>query len=99
MLRKPWLLAACVALLLQTPAWSHDDRHDDRDRVERRTAFGAVIGTNDAATTGTYAWKGVPFAKPPAGALRWKAPVDPDKWKSPRKTQQFGNACAQYGRI
>ena len=41
----------------------------------------------------------MPFAKAPVGALRWKAPVDPDGWKKPRKTQQFGNACVQYGRI
>src|SRR5206468_11421565 len=53
----------------------------------------------DSATTGTYAWKGVPFAKPPVGELRWKKPVDPHAWTSPSPTQQFGNACVQYGRI
>ena len=31
--------------------------------------------------------------------LRWAAPVDPQPWKAPRLTQQFGNACVQYGRI
>ena len=31
--------------------------------------------------------------------LAWKAPADPDAWTSPKATQQFGNACAQYGRI
>jgi len=31
--------------------------------------------------------------------LRWKAPVDPKPWTAPRPTQQFGNACVQYGRI
>jgi para-nitrobenzyl esterase len=41
----------------------------------------------------------VPFAAPPVGALRWAAPVDPAPWKAPRLTQQFGNACVQYGRI
>ena len=58
-----------------------------------------MLGVDDSATTGTYAWKGVPFAKPPTGALRWKAPQDPDAWASPKPTQQFGNACVQYGRI
>jgi para-nitrobenzyl esterase len=67
--------------------------------VQRQTRFGPVTGIDDSAGTGTYAWKGVPFAKPPVGELRWKAPVDPDKWKAPRETQQFANACVQYGRI
>ncbi len=102
MLRTPWLIAACLALLAQTPVAAHDDRerdHDDRSRVERHTRFGKVVGVDNSATNGTYAWKGVPFAKPPTGALRWKAPVDPDRWKRPKATQEFGNACVQYGRI
>lgn len=72
---------------------------DDSDPTARATAFGVVVGTDDSAQSGTYAWKGVPFAKAPTGALRWKAPVDPDAWSSPKTTQHFGNACVQYGRI
>jgi para-nitrobenzyl esterase len=41
----------------------------------------------------------VPFAKPPVDVLRWKAPVDPEPWTAPRPTEQFGNACVQFGRI
>ena len=95
MTRTPWLVAASIALVLQIPAWAGGGPSP----VEQRTRFGTVIGLDDSAASGTYAWKGVPFAKPPIGALRWKAPMDPDEWKSPRATQQFGNACAQYGRI
>lgn len=95
MTRAPWLAAACIAFALQTPVWAGGGPSP----VEQRIRFGTVIGVDDSAATGTYAWKGVPFAKPPIGALRWKAPVDPDAWASPKATQQFGNACAQYGRI
>jgi len=95
MTRAPWLAAACIAFALQTPVWAGGGPSP----VEQRIRFGTVIGIDDSAATGTYAWKGVPFAKPPIGALRWKAPVDPDAWASPKATQQFGNACAQYGRI
>jgi para-nitrobenzyl esterase len=93
--RTHGVLAAFLALLSQTLAWSHDDDGPD---IARRTHFGTVVGVEDRAS-GTYAWKGVPFAKAPTGALRWKAPVDPDPWKKPRQTQSFANACAQYGRI
>ena len=58
-----------------------------------------MVGSDLSAASGTYAWKGVPFAKPPVGELRWKAPADPDAWTSPRLTQQFGNACAQASRL
>ena len=92
--RTGWLLAACIALSVHS-AWAAGAHSP----TERRTEFGIVVGSDDSATTGTYAWKGVPFAKPPVGDLRWKAPVDPEPWASPRPTQQFGNACVQYGRI
>jgi para-nitrobenzyl esterase len=95
MTRTPWLAAASIALILQIPGWASGGPSP----VEQRTRFGTVIGIDDSAASGTYAWKGVPFAKPPIGALRWKAPVDPDAWAAPKATQQFGNACAQYGRI
>src|SRR5450755_3420728 len=66
----------------------------------RATTFGLVQGTDDSAKSGTYSWKGIPFAKAPTGALRWKAPVDPDSWGTVTKaTQAYGNACVQYGRI
>jgi para-nitrobenzyl esterase len=38
------------------------------------TAFGVVNGY--AYDSGTWAWKGIPYAKPPVGTLRWKAPLD-----------------------
>jgi len=65
----------------------------------RNTQLGAIVGLDDTAATGTYAWKGVPYAKPPTGDLRWKAPADLDPWTAPKATQAFGNACAQIERI
>lgn len=72
---------------------------DDPQPTVRATSFGRVQGSDDSATSGTYAWKGVPFAKAPTGALRWKAPVDPDVWSDTKSTTKFANACVQYGRI
>ena len=67
--------------------------------LQRQTTFGPVVGSDLSAASGTYAWKGVPFAKPPLSERRWKAPADPDAWTSPRLTQQFGNACSQASRL
>lgn len=67
--------------------------------LQRDTAFGAVIGSDDAAASGTWSWKGVPFAAPPVGALRWRPPADPQPWSQPRDATHFASACVQTGRL
>ena len=59
-----------------------------------RTLYGRVEGKADEGDT--LAWKGIPYAKPPVGDLRWKAPRDPDPWKGTRKAYDFGSECTQY---
>jgi para-nitrobenzyl esterase len=44
------------------------------------------------------AFLGLPYAAPPVGALRWKAPEPPAKWKGVRDAGKFGAHCAQ-GRV
>jgi len=63
----------------------------------RSTHLGEVRGAADAS--GTFSWKGIPYAKAPVDALRWQPPQEPQAWKTPRATTAFGPACAQYGRI
>lgn len=65
----------------------------------RQTTAGKVEGVDDSARSGTWFWKGIPFAKPPVGALRWRAPAAPDAWTGIRQATKFGNACLQIGRI
>jgi para-nitrobenzyl esterase len=40
-------------------------------------------------------FKGVPFAAPPVGDLRWKAPQSAPKWTGVRLADKFGSACLQ----
>jgi para-nitrobenzyl esterase len=44
------------------------------------------------------AFLGLPYAAPPVGDLRWKAPQPPAKWKGDRDATKFGAHCAQ-GRV
>ena len=69
------------------------------DPQTRETSYGEVEGVNDSAGSGTYFWKGIPYAKAPVGALRWKAPVEPAKWGSKLNAKQFGASCIQNPRL
>jgi len=40
-------------------------------------------------------FRGVPFAKPPVGRRRWKAPVPATPWKGVFEATKFGPACQQ----
>jgi len=41
------------------------------------------------------AWMGIPYAAPPIGDLRWKAPQPAAKWKGDRDATNYGAHCAQ----
>ncbi|WP_321959439.1 carboxylesterase/lipase family protein [Burkholderia cenocepacia] len=65
--------------------------------TQRVTSFGTVNGLDHSTNTGVYAWLGIPYARPPVGALRWMPPVDPAPWTGVRAAQRFGRSCAQGG--
>lgn len=65
----------------------------------RDTGFGPVLGVDDSARTGTWFWKGIPYARAPAGALRWRAPVAPVPWTTPLMASEFGPSCIQNPRL
>jgi para-nitrobenzyl esterase len=44
---------------------------------------------------GISIFKGIPFAAPPAGDLRWKAPAPVQAWTGIKKADAFGPACMQ----
>src|SRR4051794_39648 len=61
------------------------------DRVD--TKSGAIQGTIEP--DGLRVFKGIPFAAPPTGALRWQPPQPPPKWKAVRPANAFGAQCMQ----
>src|SRR6185369_8219980 len=42
-----------------------------------------------------YVFKGIPFAAPPVGDLRWREPQPAASWQVVRRASTFGNACMQ----
>jgi para-nitrobenzyl esterase len=48
-----------------------------------------------ASEPGVRVYKGIPFAAPPIGDLRWREPRPVAAWRGVRDGGQFGNACIQ----
>ncbi len=67
------------------------------DSLTAKTEQGKVHGKaiNDGKVK---AFMGLPYAAPPVGELRWKAPQPPAKWKGERDATTYGAHCAQ-GRV
>jgi para-nitrobenzyl esterase len=79
-------LAFTVASALAAPAKS--------TRPVVTTHDGELSGaTNPASHTSSF--KGIPFAAPPVGDLRWRPPMPPASWKGVRDATHFGASCMQ----
>ena len=63
------------------------------ENSERVLSDGAVIGAK--GENDTFTWKGIPFAKPPIGELRWKAPQDSTSWNGVLEAVEFKSSCFQ----
>jgi para-nitrobenzyl esterase len=84
--RKQWL---CVALaLILVPATSN------AAAALALTTSGSISGLREG---GVSVYKGVPFAAPPLGELRWRPPEPPAPWKGTRTATAFAPACMQEG--
>jgi para-nitrobenzyl esterase len=57
-----------------------------------RVAAGLLVG--DRTETGSV-FKGVPYAAPPVGELRWRPPAPATPWTGVRSANRFGPACPQ----
>lgn len=84
-----------LCFLAVSNAWSkgrhsHAKKHHD---LKVNTKYGKLMGIADE--NDTWVWKGIPYARPPVGELRWKAPKAPKKWKGIRKTTEECEPCTQ----
>jgi len=84
-------LAAALLILFSSAA-----RAEDACNIAAPTAEGPVIG---AAVPGmpVCAYKGIPYAAPPVGNLRWQAPQPAPKRGDTLKALEYGPRCMQSG--
>lgn len=61
-----------------------------------KTKYGAVSGVElEGDYRGITMFKGIPYAAPPVGRLRWSAPERPSSWNGVRKCDAYGPAPIQ----
>lgn len=58
------------------------------------TSYGPV-STNDISLSGVAAFRSIPFAAPPVGNLRFRAPQPPQPWKDALDVSNYAPPCPQ----
>jgi para-nitrobenzyl esterase len=80
------MITALATLALVLPLFSAEDGV----RIDTGLVSGAA-GTNPEIRV----FKGIPYAAPPVGNLRWKAPQSPAAWTGTRQATEFSAPCMQ----
>lgn len=88
------VLLIVVYQMLPKPIHRAFDAAADTERV---TASGKVVGYVE--NNGSHAWLGIPYAQPPEGTLRWKAPQPAEKWEGTLNAVEESPVCTQYGHV
>jgi len=85
-----WALALLCGLIGSVQAEPKADAAPDF--VPGSTTDGPLLGLRE---NGVTKFLGIPYAKPPVGALRWMPPQPVAKWAGMRRAYKFGPTCAQ----
>jgi para-nitrobenzyl esterase len=96
--KRGWAaLLACAALLAGAACMggATEPAPPSADPATRRSLGGGeVVGS--AGLHGAHVWRGIPFAEPPVGARRWRAPRPAEPWRGVREALAFGSRCVQF---
>ena len=85
-----WLLVT-IGILCQIHVMAQTNNYFP---VQTKIENGTIEGLYDTKS-GLQLYLGVPFAKPPVGNLRWKAPQPLDNWTGVKATKEFGPRAVQ----
>jgi para-nitrobenzyl esterase len=66
-----------------------------KDNTTRHPPAGPVSGQSEE--NGALSWRGIPYAQPPVGALRWKAPRALKPFEETYAADSFAGICPQLG--
>src|SRR6202042_384498 len=84
------MIAAALAALGMTSLGTANAAVDDAVRLDTGMVSGIASATPDVRV-----FKGIPYAAPPTGDQRWRAPKPAAHWEDVRKADTFGPVCMQ----
>ena len=90
MQRRFGVFISLTIIILGVALFPSCGRNDLELRVEQGLLSGAL-----GADPSIRVYKGIPFAAPPVGELRWKEPRPPESWTGVRPADTFSPACSQ----
>ncbi|MGD8824168.1 MAG: carboxylesterase/lipase family protein [Myxococcales bacterium] len=82
----------CVWLLCAIGGCGGDDAGSSPRTATAQTDSGPVEGFENE---GVFSYRGIPYAAPPVGELRWKPPADPAPWTDTRVAVDSPSPCPQ----
>ena len=91
-MRASFRAVATSALLLGSVAAAVPDAAAPDLIVHTRAGDVRGVATDD-----THEWRGIPFAAPPVGDLRWRPPASVEPWTGVRDATRFAHPCLQLG--
>jgi para-nitrobenzyl esterase len=89
-----WLLAAFAMLPPRAISIDMGNTGSGMGNGTVRVENGLLEGIADPVP-GVRVFKGIPYAAPPVGELRWRPPQPPAKWDGVRKADRFSDSCVQ----
>ncbi|XP_049958160.1 venom carboxylesterase-6-like [Schistocerca serialis cubense] len=95
--RAMWLSPAAAALALSLCLWPEPGAVAEQDLTVVQTSEGALRGHMMTSFGGRLfiAFRGVPYARPPVGVLRFRPPEPPVPWTGIRSAKYEGSVCPQ----
>ena len=88
------LCLAVVAVAATGPPLGASDLDATETGTQVRVRSGILQGVTEESSR-VAAYKGIPYAEPPIGDLRWRPPVPAHAWTGMRDAREFGHACLQ----
>ena len=79
----------CLSILFAGLCLEISAQNKNAFPVQTTIENGTIEGNYDTQT-GIQTYFGIPFAKPPVGELRWKAPQALENWQGVKETKKFG---------